>query len=97
MTPLSIRVALVAGIAAMAMTVPAAASPTVWGETQARPAQGAVVQYAQTDIIGLGYESKKSKTSQKKPKSHTTGQAKDTTGQAKDMTGQAKKSGTTGQ
>ena len=59
------------GIAGIAISVPAAASPTVWGETQARPAQGVVVQYAQTDIIGLGYKSKKCKKSDKKCKTKT--------------------------
>jgi hypothetical protein len=84
MKPLTMAVLAIAGIA---ISVPAGASPTVSGETHARPAQ-AVVQYAQTDIIGLGYKSKKSKTSKtsKKPKTDTTGQAKS-----------GEKSGTTGQ
>ena len=76
-----VRGILVSGIAAVAMSFPAAASPTVSGDTHARPAQGSYVQYAQYDpkdrakgIIGLGYKSKKSKTS-KKP-SDTTGKAK---------------------
>ena len=73
-------------IAGIAISVPAGASPTVSGETHARPAQAVV--HAQTDIIGLGYKSKKSKTSKtsKKPKTDTTGQAKS-----------GEKSGTTGQ
>ena len=80
MKSLAIAVLAVAGIA---ISVPAVAFPTIFGETHARPVQ-AVVQYAQTDIIGLGYKSKKSKTSKtsKKPKTDTTGQAKSgTTGQ----------------
>ena len=80
-----VRGILVSGIAAVAISFPAAASPTVLGDTHARAAQGSYAQYAQWDrnlynprdrssgIIGLGYKSKKSKTSKK---TGTTGQAK---------------------
>ena len=73
MKPSTIAVLAIAGIA---ISAPAAASPTVSGETHARPAQAPNVQYAQynpSGIVGLGYKSKKSKTS-KKPKTDTTGQ-----------------------
>ena len=86
MRPLTIAVL---ATAAIAMSVPVAASQSVVGETHARAA-GPVVQYAQWDpneynpndrakgIIGLGYKSKKSKTSKasKTPKHNTTGHAK---------------------
>ena len=60
---------VVLAVAGIAFAFPAAASPSVSGETQARAA-GPVVQFAQYDpndrakgTIGLGYTSKKSKTS----------------------------------
>jgi hypothetical protein len=43
-----IRIAIFAGIGAIAMMVPATASPTVSGSTQARPAQAIELQYART-------------------------------------------------
>jgi len=79
MRSLTVTVLVIAGIA---MSVPATASPTVSGDTHARPAQGPVVEYAQWDpnlynpndresgIIGLGYKSKKSKTSKAKTPGH---------------------------
>ena len=87
MSPLSIRATLLAGIAAAAMTVPAAASLTTSASTHSAPAQA---QYAQCTISGCnpggsaavdyGYKSTKSKKSKtsKKPKTGTTGQAKST-------------------
>jgi len=84
MSPLFIRATLLAGIAAAAMTVPAAASPAISGKTDAHPVR-AVVQYAQdfshgSSPVDYGYKSKKSKTSKssKKSKTGTTGQAKST-------------------
>jgi hypothetical protein len=84
MAPLSIRVTLLAGIAAIAMTVPATASLAIWGSTNARLAQAsATQQYAQgsvprdraAGIPGLNYKSKKSKSAKSK-KTDTSGQAK---------------------
>jgi hypothetical protein len=46
MRPLTVTVLVTAGIA---MSVPATASPTVSGDTHARPAQGPAVQYTQWD------------------------------------------------
>jgi hypothetical protein len=78
MRSLTVTALVIAGIA---MSVPATASPTVSGDTHARAA-GPVVQYAQWDpnlynpkdresgIIGLGYKSKKSKTSKAKTSGH---------------------------
>ena len=85
MKSLTIAVLAVAGIA---ISIPAVAFPTVFGETHARPAQAPSVQYAQynpSGIIGLGYKSKKSKTA-KKSKTGTTTAKKSKTG----TTGQAK-------
>jgi hypothetical protein len=86
MTPSSIRVTLLAGIAAIAMTVPAAASPTASGSTDSRPHAAATQQYAQdfsrgSRPVDYGYKSKKCKKSDKKckakakpkPKSETKG------------------------
>jgi hypothetical protein len=85
MTPLSIRVTLLAGIAAIAMTLPAAASLTTSASTLTRQVQTpASQQYAQvpTDraagIPGLNYKSKKSKSAKSKSKkTDTSGQASD--------------------
>jgi hypothetical protein len=79
MTPSSISVTLLAGIAAIAMTVPAAASLTISGSTHTRPLQATEAQYAQdfshgSRAVDYGYKSKKSAKSKK----HTTGQAKST-------------------
>lgn len=70
MFPLSIRAALLAGIAAAAMTVPAAASPAISGKTDAHPVKANVVQYAQdfrhgSGAVDYGYKSKKCKKSDK--------------------------------
>jgi len=85
MSPLFIRATLLSGIAAAAMTVPAAASPAISGKTDAHPVKATVVQYAQdfsrgSAPVDYGYKSKKSKTSKtsKKSKTGTTGQAKGT-------------------
>ena len=64
-------------IAAIAMTVPAAASPTISGSTHTRPLQATATQYAQdfrhgSSPVDYGYKSKKSAKSKKQ----TTGQAK---------------------
>jgi hypothetical protein len=82
MTRSFVRVTLLAGIAAAAMSVPAAASLTTSGSTLTRPIQvPASQQYAQvpTDraagIPGLNYKSKKSKSAKSK-KTGTSGQAK---------------------
>jgi len=84
MTSSSIRVALLAGIAAVAMTVPAAACPTASGSIDTRPHAAATQQYAQdfsrgSRPVDYGYKSKKCKKSDKKckaktkPKSETKG------------------------
>jgi hypothetical protein len=44
----TIRIAIFAGIGAIAMMVPATASPTVSDSTHARPAQAIELQYART-------------------------------------------------
>lgn len=84
-TMTSIRVILLAGAAAIVMTVPAAASLAISGKTDAQPVKAPVVQYAQdfshgSSPVDYGYKSKKSKTSKtsKKSKTGTTGQAKST-------------------
>jgi len=69
---------MLAGIAAIAMTVPAAASLT---STHTRPVQPTVVQYAQdfshgSRAVDYGYKSKKK--SAKSTKKSTTGSAKST-------------------
>jgi hypothetical protein len=80
MTQSFVRVALLAGIAAVAMSVPAAASLTTSGSTLTIQVP-ASHQYAQvpTDraagIPGLNYKSKKSKSAKSK-KTGTSGQAK---------------------
>jgi len=70
MSPFSIRAALLAGIAVIAMTVPAAASPAVSGKTDAHPVKANLVQYAQdfrhgSSPVDYGYKSKKCKKSDK--------------------------------
>jgi hypothetical protein len=77
MPPSFMSVTLLAGIAAIAMTVPAAASLAISGSTHTRPLQA--TQYAQdfshgSGPVDYGYKSKKSAKSKK----HTTGQAKST-------------------
>jgi len=81
----TIRTAIFAGIGAVAMMVPATASPTVSGSIDVRPAQTtATQQYAQdfshgSRAVDYGYKSKKCKKSDKKckaktkPKSETKG------------------------
>ena len=84
MTPSSIRVTLLAGIAAVAMTTPSVASSTVSGSIDTRPHAVATQQYAQdfshgSRAVDYGYKSKKCKKSDKKckpktkPKSETKG------------------------
>ena len=77
----TVRVAIFAGIGAIAMMVPATASPTVSGGIDTRPHAVATQQYAQdfsrgSAAVDYGYKSKKSKSA--KSKTHTTGQAKST-------------------
>jgi hypothetical protein len=83
MTSLTVRVAILAGIGAIAMMVPAAASPTV-SDSNTRPHAAATEQYAQdfshgSRAVDYGYKSKKCKKSDKKckaktkPKSETKG------------------------
>ena len=81
MTPSSISVTLLAGIAAIAMTVPAAASLTISGTTHTRSVQ-ATAQYAQdfsrgSRAVDYGYKSKKCKKSDKKCKTKTKDKDKD--------------------
>lgn len=76
MAPLWIRVTLLAGIAAIAMSVPAAASPTASGSIDTRPHAAATQQYAQdfshgSRPVDYGYKSKKCKKSDKKCKTKT--------------------------
>jgi hypothetical protein len=72
-----VRVTLLAGIAAIAMSVPAAASLTISGSTLTRPVQATANQYAYdpAGLVGLNYKSKKSKSAKSK-KTDTRGQAK---------------------
>ena len=82
MTPSSISVTLLAGIAAIAMTVPAAASLTISGSTHSRPLQATATQYAQdfshgSRAVDYGYKSKKCKKSDKKCKTKTKDKDKD--------------------
>jgi hypothetical protein len=77
----TIRIAIFAGIGAIAMTVPATASPSSFGSIDTRPHAAASQQYAQdfsrgSAAVDYGYKSKKSKSA--KSKKHTTGQAKST-------------------
>ncbi len=63
MTPSSIRVTLLAGIAAVAMTTPSVASSTVSGSIDTRPHAVATQQYAQdfshgSRAVDYGYKSK---------------------------------------
>ncbi len=73
----TIRTAIFAGIGAVAMMVPAIASPTVSGSIDVRPAQTtATQQYAQdfshgSGAVDYGYKSKKCKKSDKKCKTKT--------------------------
>ena len=81
MTPSSISVTLLAGIAAIAMTVPAA-SLTISGSTHTRPLQATATQYAQdfshgSRAVDYGYKSKKCKKSDKKCKTKTKDKDKD--------------------
>ena len=74
-----LRVTLLAGIAGIAMTVPAAASLVT--STHTRPVPPTVVQYAQdfrhgSTAVDYGYKSKKK--SAKSTKKSTTGSAKST-------------------
>jgi hypothetical protein len=74
-----LRVTLLAGIAGIAMTVPAVASLVT--STHTRPVQSTVVQYAQdfrhgSTAVDYGYKSKKK--SAKSTKKSTTGSAKST-------------------
>ena len=80
----TIRTAIFAGIGAVAMMVPATASPTVSGSIDTRPHAVATQQYAQdfshgSRAVDYGYKSKKCKKSDKKckpktkPKSETKG------------------------
>jgi hypothetical protein len=73
-----VRSTLLAGIAALAMTLPASAATTVSGDT--RPTQPTATQYAQDFSHGMresnAYKSSKSKKSTKKKS--TSGQAKST-------------------
>ena len=76
MTPSSIRVTLLAGIAAVAMTTPSVASSTVSGSIDTRPHAVATQQYAQdfshgSGPVDYGYKSKKCKKSDKKCKAKT--------------------------
>jgi hypothetical protein len=77
MAPLSIRITLLAGFAAIAMSVPAAASLTTAGSIQTRPVQAIGNQYAYDPAgpVGLNYKSKKAKSAKSK-KTDTSGQAK---------------------
>ena len=82
MLPSSISVTLLAGIAAIAMTVPAAASLTISGSTHTRPLQATATQYAQdfshgSRAVDYGYKSKKCKKSDKKCKTKTKDKDKD--------------------
>jgi hypothetical protein len=76
MRPLTIRIAMLTGLGAIAMTAPAAASPTVSGSTNARSVQAIGTQYAQdfshgSGAVDYGYKSKKCKKSDKKCKTKT--------------------------
>jgi hypothetical protein len=76
MKSLTIRILLLAGIGAIAMMVPATASPTVSGSTHARPVHAIEVQYARTctatDTDPMCRQTrefyKKQKSSKSKPK-----------------------------
>ncbi len=72
----TVRVAIFAGIGAIAMMVPATASPTVSGGIDTRPHAVATQQYAQdfshgSRAVDYGYKSTKCKKSDKKCKSKT--------------------------
>jgi len=84
MKSLTIRICLLAGIGAIAMTTPSVASSTVSGRIDTRPHAVATQQYAQdfshgSRAVDYGYKSKKCKKSDKKckaktkPKSETKG------------------------
>ena len=82
MTSLAVRAGILAGIGAIAMMVPAAASPTVSGSIDTRPHTAATQQYAQdfshgSGAVDYGYKSKKCKKSDKKCKTKTKDKDKD--------------------
>ncbi len=76
MRPLTIRIAMLTGLGAIAMTASAVASPTVSGSIDTRPHAVATQQYAQdfshgSGPVDYGYKSKKCKKSDKKCKAKT--------------------------
>jgi len=82
MTLSSISVTLLAGIATVAMTLPAATSLSISGSTHTRPLQATAIQYAQdfshgSGAVDYGYKSKKCKKSDKKCKTKTKDKDKD--------------------
>jgi hypothetical protein len=80
MKALTLCMLLLTGFGTIAMIVPAAASPTIFGSTDVLPTQATAIQYAQdfshgSGAVDYGYKFKKKSA---KSKTHTTGQAKST-------------------